>query len=74
VGETWEATYNTAQTITDAQVAQNTLNDAEQLAVTTTTCAAEEDFTLKIARDGTNDTSNDLANFLGARITLRYTQ
>jgi hypothetical protein len=74
VGETWDAAFNTAQTITDAQVAQNTLNDATQTSVTMTTCAAGEDLTIQVSRDGVNDTSNDLANALYLELTLRRTQ
>lgn len=74
VGETWDAAFNAVQTITDAQAAQNTLNDATQTTVTMTTCAAGEDWTLKISRDGVNDTSNDIANLLGVEITLRRAQ
>lgn len=73
-GETWDASFNTAQTITDAQAAQNTLNEATQTAVTMTGCAAGEYLTIKISRDGTNDTSNDAALMIGAEITMRRTQ
>jgi hypothetical protein len=73
-GETWDAAFNTAQTITDAAAAQNVLNDADQASVTMTTCAADEDWSLKISRDGTNDTNNDLAKMMGVMITLRRTQ
>ena len=74
VGETWDAAFNAAQTITDAQVAQNTINSAVQATLTTTTCAASEDFSIRIWRDGTNDTSNDVALMLGAEITIRRAQ
>ncbi len=73
-GETFDGTFNAIQTITDAVAAQNTLNDADQASVTMTNCAADEDWTLKISRDGTNDTNNDLAVVLGVMITLRRTQ
>lgn len=73
-GETWDGTYNAAQTITDAQTTQNVLNDATQSSVTMTGCSASEDWTLKVSRDGTNDSSNDIANLLGAMITLRRAQ
>jgi hypothetical protein len=74
--ESWDGdtTFNAAQTITDAVGAQNALNDAPQTAITTTTCAAEEDLTIRIGRDGTNDTNNDLAKALHAYITLRRTK
>ena len=74
VGETWDAAFNAAQTITDAQAAQNVINSAVQAALTTTTCAASEDFSIRIWRDGTNDTSNDVALMLGAELTIRRAQ
>ncbi len=73
-GQTWDAAFNAAQTITDAVAAQNVLNDGDQAAVTMTTCAADEDWSLKVSRDGTNDTNNDLAKLLGVMITLRRDQ
>jgi hypothetical protein len=73
VGETWDAAFNAAQTITDAVAAQNVLNDGTQTAVTTTTCAAGEDFSVRVWRDGTNDTNNDLAKALYAKLTVRNT-
>jgi len=72
-GETWDAAFNAIQTITDAVAAQNVINVASQSAVTMTTCAADEHWTLKISRDGTNDTNNDLAELVEARVTLRWT-
>lgn len=74
VGESWDAAYNTAQVITDAVGAQNALNDATQATVTTTGCAAGEDLSLRISRDGTSDTNNDTALMLHAEITLRRAQ
>jgi hypothetical protein len=74
VGETWDGTFNAAQTITDAVAAQNTLNDATQAAVTMTGCAAGEDLTIQVSRDGTNDTNNDLSKALYAVVTLRRAQ
>lgn len=74
VGESWDAAFNAAQTITDAVGAQNALNDATQTTLTVTGCAASEDMTIKISRDGTNDTNNDLAKLLYAEVTLRRTQ
>lgn len=74
VGETWDAAFNAAQTITDAQAAQNVINSGVQAALTTTTCAAGEDFSIRIWRDGTNDTSNDVALMLGAELTIRRAQ
>ena len=47
------------------------MNDATQAALTSTGCAAGEDLTIKISRDGTNDTNNDLASMLSAELTLR---
>ena len=73
-GETWDGSFNAAQTITDAVAAQNVLNDATQSTVTVTGCAAGEDMQLKVSRDGTNDTNNDLAKALWARLTLRRLQ
>ena len=73
-GETWDAAFNAAQTITEGVAAQNTIDDADQASVTMTTCAADEDWTLKISRDGTNDTNNDTAKVLGVMVTLRRTQ
>lgn len=73
VGETWDAAFNTVQTVTDAAAAQNVLNNADQASVTMTTCAAGEDWTLKISRDGTSDTNNDTAKLLGVMITLQRT-
>lgn len=69
-GESWDGSFNAAQTITDAQTTQNVLNDATQATVTMTGCAAGEDWTLKVSRDGTNDSSNDTANLLGVEITI----
>jgi hypothetical protein len=71
VGESWDGSFNTIQTITDAVGSQNALNDATQTAVTMTGCAAGEDWTLKISRDGTSDSNNDLSKKLGVMITLR---
>lgn len=73
-GETWDASFNAAQTITDAVAAQNVLNDATQTTLTVTGCAAGEDMTIRVSRDGTNDTNNDLAKALWARLTLRRAQ
>lgn len=74
VGESWDAAFNAAQTITDAAGAQNALNDATQTGLTTTGCAVGEDLTIKVSRDGTNDTNNDLALMLHGEITLRRAQ
>ncbi len=71
VGESWDAAFNAAQTITDAVGSQNALNDATQASFTATGCAATEDLTIKVSRDGTNDTNNDLAKMLYAEIILR---
>lgn len=73
-GESWDASFNAAQTITDAVGSQNNLNDATQTSITTTGCAASEDLTLRVSRDGTNDTNNDLAKMLSARVTVRWTK
>jgi len=74
VGASWDSAFNAAQTITDAVGSQNFLNDATQAGVTMTGCAAGEDLTIQVSRDGTNDTNNDLAKALYAEITLRRTQ
>jgi len=71
VGESWDASFNAAQTITDAVGSQNALNDATQTTLTSTGCAATEDLTIKVSRDGVNDTNNDLAKMLHAEIILR---
>lgn len=72
-GESWDGSFNTAQTITDAQAAQYVLNDATIASLTVTGCAAGEDMTIRVERDGTNDTSNDAALVLGARLKLGRT-
>lgn len=72
-GESWEGSFNAAQTITDAQAAQYVINDATISALTTTGWAAGEDVTIRIERDGTNDTSNDAALILGVRIKIGRT-
>lgn len=72
-GESWDGSFNAAQTITDAQAAQYVLNDATQASLTTTGCAAGEDMTVRIERDGTNDSSNDAALILGVRIKIGRT-
>ncbi|MBI4479428.1 MAG: hypothetical protein HY651_05355 [Acidobacteria bacterium] len=74
IAESWDASYNPAQTITDAVGAQNQANDATQTNITMTGCAAGEDLMLRIGRDGVNDTNNDLAKMLYALVTLRRTQ
>jgi len=74
VGESWDAAFNAAQTITDAVGSQNSLNDATQASVTTTGCAAGEDLSLRVSRDGTNDSNNDLAKMLSAQLTARWTK
>jgi len=74
VAEDWDASFNTAQTITDAVGADEALNDATQATLTTTGCAATEDFTVKVSRDGTNDSNNDLAKALYAKFTIRRVQ
>lgn len=74
VGESWDASFNAAQTITDAVGFQNNLNDAAQTNITTTGCAAEEDMTIRLGRDGVNDTNNDLAKALYMEVTLRRTK
>jgi len=61
VAESIDASFNAAQTITDAVAAQNILNDATQSSLTITGCAPGESMTTKISRDGTNDTNNDAA-------------
>lgn len=68
VGESWDGSFNTAQTITDAQAAQYVINQATQSSLTMTGCAAGEHFTLRIERDGTNDSSNDAALILAVRL------
>lgn len=74
IAESWDASFNAAQTITDAVGSQNQANDATQTAVTATGCAAGEDLTIKISRDGVNDTNNDLAKATEAIITVRATK
>lgn len=73
-GESWDGTFNAAQTITDAVGIQNNLNDATQTSITTTGCSAGEHMTLRISRDGTNDTNNDLAKLVMVEITTRRIQ
>jgi hypothetical protein len=74
VGESWDASFNAAQTITDAVGSQNNLNDVTQTSITTTGCSASEDLTLRVSRDGANDTNSDLAKMLSARVTVRWTK
>jgi hypothetical protein len=74
VGQTWDAAFNTAQTSTDAVAAQNVINDVTQGALTMTGCDGADDFTLKISRDGVNDTNNDLAKLLNVLVTIRRDQ
>lgn len=76
LGESWDASFNTAQTIVDAAAADNLLNDATQTSITTTGCAAEEDMTIKVARTGADgaDTNQQLAKALYAWVTLRWVQ
>lgn len=74
IGESWDGAYNAAQTITDAVGSQNQANDATQTNITMTGCAAGEDLMIRVGRDGTNDTNNDLAKMLYALVTLRRTQ
>lgn len=72
-GESWDGSFNAVQTITDAQAAQYIINDGTISALTTTGCAAGEDMTIRIERDGTNDTSNDTALILSVRIKVGRT-
>jgi len=72
-GESWDGSFNAAQTITDAVAAQNFRNIATQAALTTTGCAASEILTIKVSRDGTNDTNDDLAKLTEMQVTLRWT-
>lgn len=72
-GESWDGSFNAAQTVTDAQAAQYIINDATTSALTTTGCAVGEDMTIRIQRDGTNDTSNDAALILGVHIKIGRT-
>lgn len=71
VTEAIDASYNTAQTITDAVAAQNIRNLATQSSLTMTGCAPGEDLYILISRDGTNDTNNDAA--LAMRVTVAFT-
>jgi hypothetical protein len=67
-------TFNTAQTVTDANLATaNTRNSASITGITTTGCAAGETMFLRIGRDPTNgsDTLGATAVLLGIEITIR---
>lgn len=70
-GESWDGSFNLAQTITSAVGAQNAIKRASQATLTMTGCAAGEHLTIKVSRDGTNDTNNDTAKALTARIKYR---
>lgn len=70
VAEDWDGSFNAAQTITDAVGADEAINIASQASLTTTGCASSENLTVKISRDGTNDTNNDLAKALLWRMTV----
>jgi hypothetical protein len=73
-GESWDGAFNAIQTITDAAGSQNNLNDATQTGITTTGCAAGEDLTLRVSRDGASDSNNDSAKLVKAVVTLRRQQ
>jgi len=70
VTESIDASFNAAQTITDAVAAQNIQNTATQTGLTMTGCAPGERLTTLISRDGTNDTNNDAALALEATWTF----
>lgn len=73
-GDAIDPTFNAAQTITDAaQGTTNKLNIATLSSLTTTGCAVDEEFYLKLSRDPAHasDTIGAAARFTGLELTYR---
>jgi hypothetical protein len=71
-GASYDATFNSAQTITTSVGSNNNLTDSQQTAITLTGCSAGNEMHIKIERD-TTDTFTGTARLKTIVLTVRIT-